>query len=78
LKALPVENLTVIAAAISTASPVKAREAIVKQRANSSAVSDRSVVRRSRVGSGSNFRGRREAQGDAPGDARCKYAISIS
>jgi hypothetical protein len=38
LKALPVENLTVIAAAISTASPVKAREAIVKQRANSSAV----------------------------------------
>jgi hypothetical protein len=44
LKALPVENLTVIAAAISTASPVKAREAILKQRANSSAVSDRSVV----------------------------------
>jgi hypothetical protein len=32
VKALPVENLTVIAGAISTASPVKAREAIVKQR----------------------------------------------
>nr|WP_235021248.1 hypothetical protein [Caballeronia telluris] len=42
--------MTVIAAPISTASPVKAREAIAKQRANSSAVSDRSVVRRSRVG----------------------------